>query len=86
MFAHMAFVKDILLGAEKRKGNLKSMCDALGINPSDIYHSDIHVSFEQAYRAWEVAMQTGDHASACTLESKPILPSWVWLGTSCKVA
>ena len=61
MFAHMAFVRDILLGAEKRKGNLKSMCDALKINPADLYHSDIHVSFEQAYQAWEVAiMQTGD--------------------------
>jgi len=61
MFAHMAFVRDILLGAEKRKGNLKSMCDALKINPPDLYHSDIHVSFEQAYQAWEVAiMQTGD--------------------------
>lgn len=61
MFAHMAFVRDILLGAEKRKGNLKSMCEALKINPLDLYHSDIHVSFEQAYRAWDVAiMQTGD--------------------------
>ena len=61
MFAHMAFVRDILLGAEKRKGNLKSMCDDLKINPPDLYHSDIHVSFEQAYRAWEVAIkQTGD--------------------------
>ena len=61
MFAHMAFVRDILLGAEKRKSNLKSMCDSLGINPSHLYHSDIHVSFEQAYRAWEVAIQqTGD--------------------------
>ncbi len=61
MFAHMAFVRDILLGAEKKKGNLKSMCEALKINPLDLYHSDIHVSFEQAYLAWEVAiMQTGD--------------------------
>lgn len=61
MFAHMAFVRDILLGAEKRKAHLKSMCDALGINPSDIYHSDIHVSFDQAVRAWDVAVQeTGD--------------------------
>lgn len=61
MFAHMAFVRDILLGAEKRKGNLKSMCEALKIDPLDLYHSDIHVSFEQAYRAWEVAIiQTGD--------------------------
>jgi AraC-like DNA-binding protein len=61
MFAHMAFVRDILLGAEKRKGNLKSMCDALNINPPDLYHSDIHVSFEQAYKAWEVAIvETGD--------------------------
>lgn len=61
MFAHMAFVRDILLGAEKKKGNLKSMCDALKINPLDLYHSDIHVSFEQAYMAWDVAIkQTGD--------------------------
>ncbi len=62
MFAHMAIIRDILLGAEKRKINLKSMCDALGINPSDIYHSDIQVPFEKAYLAWEVAMkQTGDN-------------------------
>lgn len=61
MFAHMAFIRDILIGAEKRKGNLKSMCEALDINPSDMYHSDIHVPFEKAYQAWEVAMkQTND--------------------------
>jgi AraC-like DNA-binding protein len=62
MFAHMAFVRDILIGAEKRGANLKAMCDTLDINPPDLYHSDLRVTFEQAYRAWEVAIsETGDH-------------------------
>lgn len=61
MFAQMTFIRDILLGAEKRSGNLNNMCDALDINPSDLYRSEIKVSFETAYRAWEVALkQTGD--------------------------
>lgn len=61
MFAQMTFIRDILLGAEKRNGNLIEMCKALDINPSDLYRSEIKVSFETAYRAWEVALkQTGD--------------------------
>lgn len=61
MFANMSFIRDILLGAQKRKGNLNAMCDALHINPPDLFHSDIQVSFEVAYRAWEVGIEhTGD--------------------------
>lgn len=61
MFAHMTFIRDILLGAERRNGDLNEMCDVLNINPSDLYHSEIQVSFETAYKAWEIAIeQTGD--------------------------
>ncbi|NBW35836.1 MAG: AraC family transcriptional regulator [Cytophagia bacterium] len=61
MFAHMAIIRDILLGAEKQKANLKSMCEALDINPADLFHSDIQVPFEKSYRTWEVAIKhTGD--------------------------
>lgn len=62
MFAHMAIIRDILLGAEKHRGNLAAMCQTLDIDPADIYHSDIKVPFEKSYRAWEIAVeQTGDH-------------------------
>ncbi|MFZ6001925.1 MAG: AraC family transcriptional regulator [Bacteroidota bacterium] len=61
MFAHMSFIKDILFGAEKRHADLRAMCEELGVNPADIYQSDIHVSFEVAYKAWDVAVKaTGD--------------------------
>jgi AraC-like DNA-binding protein len=61
MFAHMPIIRDILLGAEKQRADLKEMCDVLEINPSDLYYSDIQVPFEKAYRTWEVAVaQTHD--------------------------
>lgn len=62
MFAHMAFIKDILLGAEKRKADLELMCKELEIEPVDLYQSDIKVSFEKAVKAWDIAIHhTGDH-------------------------
>jgi AraC-like DNA-binding protein len=57
----MPIIRDIVLGAEKRKANLTLMCSELGINPNDLHNSEIQVPFEKAYRAWEIAVeQTGD--------------------------
>lgn len=57
----MAFIKDILLGAEKRKADLKLMCQELEIEPFELYQSDIKVSFEKAVNAWDIAINhTGD--------------------------
>jgi AraC-like DNA-binding protein len=60
MFANMSIVKDILLGAEKHKASLKSMCEELDIKPADIYHSDIQVPFDKAYKVWEIAVKQTD--------------------------
>lgn len=51
----MPIVRDILLGAEKRKASLLSMCRELDLNPAELYQSDVQVPFEKAYRAWDVA-------------------------------
>ena len=57
MFAHMAIIRDILVGAQKRNGDLNAMCDELEISSSDLFHSDLKVSFEKIYRAWEIAIR-----------------------------
>jgi len=61
MFAHMPIIRDILLGAEKHGASLDELCRELRLKPADLHNSEIAVSFETAYRSWEVALQlTGD--------------------------
>lgn len=61
LFANMSIVKDIMLGAEKHGANLQMMCKELELNPADIYHSEIKVPFDKAYKVWEIAVgQTND--------------------------
>jgi AraC-like DNA-binding protein len=61
MFAHMPIIRDILYGAAQRGANLPAMCRKLGITIADLSRSDRVVDFEQAYKAWDVALvATGD--------------------------
>lgn len=61
MFAHMPIVRDILYGAASQGAELKDLCASINITPDELTDSEKSVSFEQAYRAWELAVkQTGD--------------------------
>src|SRR6188474_2867954 len=63
MFAHMPIIRDILYGAAQRGANLTAMCRALGITVDDLSRSDKSVDFEQAYKAWDVAVAATGNAT-----------------------
>ncbi|HTF19258.1 MAG TPA: AraC family transcriptional regulator ligand-binding domain-containing protein [Chryseolinea sp.] len=59
----MPIIRDILYGAAHSGANLPAMCRQLEITVADLSRSDRVVDFEQAYKAWEVALAaTGDTA------------------------
>lgn len=61
MFAHLPIIRDILHGAASRGADLMRLCRSLQISPEALSDSEKSVGFEQACRAWELAVkETGD--------------------------
>jgi AraC-like DNA-binding protein len=56
LFAHMPIIRDIIYGAASEGADLQALCSAIDLQPSDLNQTERKVPFEQAYRAWEVAV------------------------------
>jgi AraC-like DNA-binding protein len=57
LFAHMPIIRDIVYGAVAQGADLEALCKEINLNPNDLTSSENKANFEQAYRAWEVAVK-----------------------------
>lgn len=61
-WSSMPFVRNVLMAALKKGGDLQTLCHEVGVTPEMLEQPDAKANMEQCTKVWEVALRhTGDH-------------------------